>query len=154
VDIATGRITTLTGDVGRADWSGRYSGGAATGAIEGTVGYPASSVPASYVYAVEAGGSKAYRTQIQESAGQIPSFRIEGIAPGTYNVVAKPVTPLPGASPLCGGYSQFVTCGGTANCQDHSLIPVKVEASQTTKGVQVQDWYVGTTFCPLAERVP
>jgi Tol biopolymer transport system component len=40
-----------------------------------------------------------------------------------------------------GGYTQAVPCGLTAECTDHSLIPVAITPGQITSGADLCDWY-------------
>lgn len=127
----------------------KYPGGAPTpgagtpGSISGKLTYPSEMVPALKVYAIEAAGPRYYSVQTKEGD---QSFTISGVAPGTYYVLAYWSADLdrPGA------YSRFVECGMTADCNDHSLIPVIVQPGQITQGIRVEDWYAppGTFSAP------
>ena len=73
---------------------------------------------------------------------------------GDYHVVAYPYSagaPAAG-SPIeggAGGYTQIVPCGLTADCTDHSLIPITVSVGQTIM-VNPGDWYAPEgTFPPM-----
>ncbi len=107
---------------------------ATTGSISGMLAYPSEGIPALKVYALAVEGDQYYSVQTQENQTE---FTIEGIAPGIYYVIAY----LPNAPTTAGAWSQFVVCGLTAECTDHSLIPVTVEAGKTAAGVKVHDWY-------------
>jgi hypothetical protein len=58
------------------------------------------------------------------------------LPPGTYHAYAW----LEGFT-VGGSYSEFVPCGLSVECSDHTLIPVTVAAGQTVSGVDIQDWY-------------
>jgi hypothetical protein len=118
----------------------RYAGGVPTpaagapGAIMGKLAYPAEAVPALQVYAIEVAGPNVYsvRTNFNQQ-----TFTISGIAAGAYYVVAY----WDSAPTMAGGYSQYVLCGLSARCTDHSLVPVVVAPGETVQGVRVEDWY-------------
>jgi len=130
----------LLSQLGTFELRERYAGGVPTppagapGAITGRIGFPSEAVPALQVYAIEAAGPRVYsvRTNFNQQ-----TFTIEGVAAGTYYVVAY----ADSAPTMAGGYSQYVLCGLTANCTDHSLVPVVVAPGQTAQGVRVEDWY-------------
>lgn len=109
-----------------------------TGSISGQLTYPAESLPALYVTAFKV-DSLTYQFAIT-SPGQ-SAFRIDGLQPGTYHVVAYTVGGGGFPSGLAGGYTQAVVCGLGANCTDHSLIDVQVEAGQTATAANPGDWY-------------
>ncbi len=152
----------LLSQLGRFRFQAKYGTGALLpiapspvpppGAIEGIVGFPSSGVPDMDIYAVEvtdeAHEPRVYKKRTFKSPA-IVGFRIEGIVPGNYNVIARPVNI---EYRDCGGYSASVLCGLAIECSDHSLISVRVKAGQTTKGIEVTDWYAGDAFC--APNVP
>ena len=71
------------------------------------------------------------------------NYIIENLPPGHYQIVAYPQGEEEG-----GGYSQFVPCGQTVSCTDHSLIPVQVTAGQTASGADPVDFYAGPGAFP------
>lgn len=106
-----------------------------TGSIAGTLGFPSETIPPLTVYAIAVkDSSKYYFVTTAENQTQ---FTLDGLEAGDYFVVAY----VQGAPSLAGAWSQFVPCGLSANCSDHSLIPVTVEAGKTTQGIEVKDWY-------------
>lgn len=109
-----------------------------TGRISGHLSYPADSLPAMYVTAYLV-GSQAY-SYVITSPGQ-DTFEIDGLAPGTYHVIAYTVGGGGFPAGLAGGYSQAVPCGLGTNCTDHSLIDVVVESGQAQTGIVPDDWY-------------
>jgi hypothetical protein len=112
------------------------------GAISGRLGFPSEVVPPQKVYAIEVVGPRVY--SVTTTMNQ-QTFTINGVAPGTYYVVAY----LANDPFRSGAYSQFVLCGLTANCTDHQLVPVTVRAGETTREVRVEDWYApGGSFPP------
>ncbi len=116
---------------------------AATG-IEGRVCFPSSHIPAMTVYIQPVGEERVYEVPIAEGQS---TYRAE-VPPGQYYVYAW----LPDFS-LAGSYSQAVVCGLTAACQDHTLLPVRVEAGQTATGIDVCDWYHGPFDVPYPPNV-
>lgn len=121
-----------------------------TGAISGQLRYPASSLPALYVAAYRV-GSQVYAYVIT-NPGQ-STFEIDGLAPGTYHVVAYTVGGAGFPAGLAGAYSQAVPCGLGANCTDHALIDIPVEAGKTATGIVPDDWYAPPgTFQPFPQQ--
>ena len=120
-----------------------------TGGIAGQLRYPADNLPAMYVTAYQVGSQK-YQFVIT-NPGQ-GSYEIDGLAPGTYHVIAYTVGGGGFPVGLAGGYTQAVPCGLGMNCTDHSLIDVQVEAGQTAVGVVPDDWYAPQgTFQPFPQ---
>ncbi len=116
----------------------------ATGAISGTLGYPAGSQPAMVVYAIRMDTNElhSYSVRARENQG---SFTIVGVPPGVYTVVAY----LESDPARAGAYSEFVLCGLAATCSNHSLVSITVRATETVQGVRVLDWYAPQgTFPP------
>lgn len=122
---------------------------ATTGGIAGQLRYPADSLPAMYVTAYQV-GSQTYQFVIT-NPGQ-GSYEIDGLAPGTYHVIAYTIGGGGFPIGLAGGYTQAVPCGLGVNCTDHLLIGVQVEAGQTASGVVPDDWYAPQgTFQPFPQ---
>ena len=104
------------------------------GIIEGTLGFPAEGIPSLTVYAINVkSGDGNFFVKTGQNQG---SFMIEDVTPGTYHVVA-----YTDDSKLSGAWSKMVPCGLSASCGDHTLIDVEVKAGETTKGIEVKDWY-------------
>jgi uncharacterized protein YecT (DUF1311 family) len=106
-------------------------------AISGSVGYPSEEVPAMRVYAFASDGMSYYTISTKR---QQKKFLIPNVPAGQYYLVAYP-SEATGTQPEAGGWSQFVTCGMTVNCKDHSLILVTAKAGETASGIDVADWY-------------
>lgn len=112
----------------------------APGTIEGTLGYPSEGIPPLEVYAFNAGDKSIYfKTKTTQNQG---TYALEKVPPGTYVVVAY------AGSNYAGGYSKAVPCGLSVICTDHSLIPVEVKTGETTKGVDLKDWYAPENTFP------
>ncbi len=109
-----------------------------TGSISGRLSYPADSLPSMYVTAYRV-GSQEYKYVIT-NPGQ-DTYLIDGLAPGMYNVIAYTVGGGGFPAGLAGGYTEAVLCGLGANCTDHSLIAVSVEAGSTQTGIIPRDWF-------------
>jgi hypothetical protein len=103
------------------------------GIIRGNLSYPSEGIPAERVIA--------YRVATMEVEADVTTEQGQGeyelsVAAGDYFVVAYTLD-----GKLAAGYSQAVPCGLLNTCEDHSLIPVHVEAGQTVEGIDPQDWY-------------
>lgn len=53
---------------------------------------------------------------------------------GTYNVYAR-------VGSITGLYSNYVTCGMSASCTDHTSVNVDISPGQTVKDIDLMDWY-------------
>jgi hypothetical protein len=108
---------------------------ATTGAISGTLTFPSETIPAMLVVAFNqtTGNFVGVETQVNQK-----TFRLENLEPGIYRLVAY----LKDGPERAGGYTQFVLCGMSADCGDHSLIDIPVNAGQEAGGIDLADWYV------------
>lgn len=106
------------------------------GGIRGNLGYPSEYIPPMRVVAFDVFSQDYYYIDTQRN--QV-SYEMTGLPPSIYHVVAFVREEGPG---LAGGYSYFVTCGMTTNCEDHSLIDVNVSAGESTEGVDPVDFYI------------
>ena len=112
-----------------------------TGAISGDqLGYPGPGVPALKIYAIRTDNIKSYCWA--STAQSQRSYRISGLTPGSYYVVAYPQDKW--AMGFIGAYTRFVTCGMTASCNDNSLIPVPVVSGQKVTGINPNDYQMRT----------
>lgn len=105
------------------------------GAIAGSLGFPSEYIPPLRVVAFSVYTGDIYHvdTELNQS-----SYQLEGLPPGTYQVVAYVRDEGPDMS---GAYSYFVTCGMTADCTNHQLQDVFVYAGETTPDVDPVDFY-------------
>ncbi len=110
------------------------------GVIEGELSYPASGMPAMTIYFLRTDGSQRFALETEQGwdhyANELPA--------GEYHVFAR-VTGDEGDSG--GGYTAAVLCGMT--CEDHSLVPVKIEEGKATRAINVLDWYAPAGTFPL-----
>jgi hypothetical protein len=104
------------------------------GSVSGQLSYPSEGIPALRVVAYNTNSGYYY---YMETAPNQSSYRIDGLPAGIYRVVAYGMEGVD----LSGGYTHAVPCGLGANCTDHSLIDIPVEAGQETKDVNPTDWY-------------
>jgi len=105
----------------------------APGSISGRLSYPSDFIPALRVVAFEVGG---YNYRFVDTQQNDNSYRINGLRPGLYHVVAYTMD-----GNLAGGYTQAVPCGLAAGCNDQSLIDVTVEAGKDVPSINPGDWY-------------
>ncbi len=114
--------------------------GAASGLIEGALGYPGEEIPGDMKVCAENLVTKQHYC----TATHIESKRYRSglgywieVPEGWYHVFATTAS-LKGHRAY---YSEFVTCGLRASCPSHAPIVVTVVAGQTVSGVDPQDWY-------------
>jgi hypothetical protein len=112
------------------------------GSISGTLSFPSEFIPSLRVVAFSVDGFNYRYVDTMQDQG---TYQITGLAPGKYHIVAYVI----GGAPA-GGYTQMVPCGLSADCTDHSLIDVTVEAGKDTPNVNPADWYAPDgTFPPM-----
>lgn len=113
-----------------------------TGTIKGQLSYPGEKIPPLRVVAFNINTGEYASVEVKDRGDYI----LSQIPVGEYHVVAYP---MEGDSTQAGGYSEAVTCGLEASCEDHTLIIVKVEAGKVTSGIDPGDWYAPAgTFPP------
>lgn len=115
----------------------------APGSIRGKLSYPSEFIPPLRVVAfrVENGAWTQGYVYVNTNLND-PNYQIDGLEAGYYWIVAYTI-PGGDSTPvgLAGGYSQFVPCGLSVDCSDHSLIAVEVKPGQVTDGADPADWY-------------
>ena len=105
------------------------------GSISGTLGYPSEYIPAMRVVAFDIYTDTYY---FVDTVVNQTEFQITDVPTGTYNVVAYLREQDP---PMGGGYTEFVTCGLSAECTDHGLIDVLVYPGMETFNINPLDFY-------------
>lgn len=106
-----------------------------TGAIAGTLNFPAEGIPPMRVVAFSTSGAAWFAVEVDQGN----TFTIKDVPAGEYTVVAYPLDK--NLNGLAGGFSQFVPCGLSVECSDHSLIPVTVKPGEVTADIRPADWY-------------
>jgi len=103
------------------------------GTVSGKICYASESIPPLTIYFenVESGEVYALETGLNQS-----DYTID-LSPGTYISYAY----VQGIDETPGGYTEAVTCGLTADCEDHTLIQFDVEDDELTADIDVCDWY-------------
>lgn len=126
------------------------------GTITGKLSYPSEFIPPMRVVAFSLTDKKAYFVDTAKNQGQfslhvpagtyyLASYPYEGTAGNTGQVDSYTL----GGGPLAGGYTQMVPCGLSANCTDHTLLPITVAVGQTVSA-DPGDWYAPEgTFPPM-----
>jgi hypothetical protein len=102
------------------------------GTITGSLSYPSEGIPSLKVVAFDA-RSKAPVATVETEAGQ--STYSLSVPIGAYYVVAYTLD-----GRLAGGYTFAVLCGLSANCTDHTLLPVGVAPGYTPEDIDPADW--------------
>ena len=126
-------------------------GGAAEpqpGVIEGSLSYPSEFIPPDMTICAEnLATKKIYGTNQHRKAKKYKfkvGYKLE-VPPGDYHVFAQ----LPDPAKYGAGYakdyrayySEFVKCGMSVDCLDHTPIVVKVKSGVTVSGIDPMDWY-------------
>lgn len=110
------------------------------GIITGSLAYPSEFIPEDmFVCAVNQQSGEETCTSNHLATTEEPygvNYRLE-VPAGIYLVYAQ----LPSQSQKA-YYSEFVTCGLSAECPSHEPIPVEVGAGETVNNVDPHDWYV------------
>ena len=105
--------------------------------------YPGDSMPTLAIYAISITDSQRY-FHVVTTAGQF-FYEISSVEPGTYYVIAYLAQPQSAAfKALAGGYTKFLACEGSPDCNDHTLIPVTIHPGETVSHIDPNDYYGGT----------
>jgi hypothetical protein len=114
------------------------------GTIRGNLGYPSDFIPPLRVVAFNIHTNYYYYVDTQTNQFE---YEIPTLPPGTYQVVAYV---REDGSDFAGGYSYFVTCGLSVECENHDLIDVIVAPGGVVEGVDPVDFYAppGETTWP------
>jgi len=103
------------------------------GAVSGKICYPSQSIPPLVLYFenVETGNILSLETDLNQD-----TFDID-LAPATYTAYAY----VKGIDESPGGYTEYVPCGLSEDCEDHTLIEFKVVDEGLTSDIDICDWY-------------
>ena len=112
------------------------------GVVKGTLCYPSDYIPPMTIYLKNQDTKKVYRQVTKQNQ---KSFSFKEIPDGKYVAFAYTldetlVDNQNQTSKAGGGYTQFVPCGLSVECDDHSLIVVNV-TNGIASGIQICDWY-------------
>ena len=108
-------------------------GSTQTGAVTGKVCFPSEVIPAMNVYFRNTTNGELSEFANPENQSDF-SFELPA---GTYEAFAY----LQNGEGGGGSYSQFVPCGLSVDCADHSLLAFDVQPQQTTTNIEICDWY-------------
>lgn len=120
------------------------------GGISGKLSYPAEFVPPLTIVAYkENNDAMTGEKYLVDTSKSQMSYTIENVPAGQYFVVAylRQGT-LPGINGLAAGYTQYILCGATASCTDHTLVAVPVTDGTITPNINPQDWYAPANSFP------
>jgi hypothetical protein len=114
-----------------------------TGVVQGKLCFPSEYIPAMNVYLKTVGADKVYKLASKENQ---QAFTFKKIPEGNYVAFAYTVeaTSLDlnnKKSKASGGFTQFVPCGLSVDCKDHTLISFKVSKGKATDAISICDWY-------------
>ena len=124
-----------------------YTSEPATGTISGSLSYPSEFIPALRIVAFEVVNNSMTGTwySVDTELNQF-TYQMDNLPAGQYYVVAY--MQEAGENALRAGYTQYVLCGLSVDCTDHSLIAVEVMTGAVTAGVDPGDWYVDPSNYP------
>jgi hypothetical protein len=126
------------------------SAGALAGTIEGVVTFPAQLVPSMTAYASDLDTSRVHSVQLVR--GQA-NFSVE-VPPGRYLVFLVPNEP--GAPNIYGAYTQYSLCAPhaiDAQCADHALVAITINAKTPRCAVTIDDWYLTDDIAEQIDRI-
>ena len=103
------------------------------GIISGQICYPSEHIPAMTAFFQNVDSGERVSMAIDENQS---NYQIN-LGAGMYQVYAY----LDSVPTVGGGYTQAVTCGLSADCNDHNLLAVPVVTGQATRGIDLCDWY-------------
>lgn len=114
-----------------------------TGELNGTLCFPSDYIPEMTVYLQDISNKKVYKILIQEDQR---SFKFNDLPFGDYYAYAytieKVSSDVNGNSfKASGGFTKAVPCGLSVDCNDHSLIPIEIDAKITKDTISICDWY-------------
>jgi hypothetical protein len=114
------------------------------GTIEGSLGYPSDYIPEMKICAENIETKEefcSYEQIIDKKFNNEIGYKIE--APkGTYHVYSQLINEKQKKlNEYKAYYSKFVTCGMSIECKSHKKIETKIEAGETTSGIEPEDWY-------------
>ncbi len=142
-DIAT--IVAATLEAAEAAAPAATEPSATTGTIAGQLSYPSEGIPPLNVVAFDVNSDAWFMVATQQNQ---QSFELENLPPGSYYLVAYTTD-----SNYGGGYTAAVPCGLTADCTDHQLLPLIVNAGETTEA-DPADWYAAEEDFPANLTLP
>ena len=124
--------------------------------ITGSLSYPSDFLPPMRVVAFSLTDKKAYFVDTAKNQGQfslkVPAgsyYLVSYAYEGTAGETGQAESYILGGGSFAGGYTQMVPCGLTANCEDHTLLPIIVVENQTVTA-DPGDWYAPEgTFPPM-----
>lgn len=104
------------------------------GKVAGSLCYPSSAIPPLDVFLQNVNTNEII--SIQTNMNQ-QEFEFDEVLAGKYIAFAYPQS----TAELGGGYTEFVPCGLSVECTDHSFIEFDVDAGETTSEIEICDWY-------------
>lgn len=114
------------------------------GSISGQLTYPSEAIPPLRIVAVNIDTGEFFSTEVVSDG----YYSLYGLPAGKYHVLAYLIDKS-GVDPnLAGGYSQFVLCGYSTACSDHTLVDVTVAVNRTTPDINPGDWYAPPGIFP------
>jgi hypothetical protein len=122
----------------------------ATGTITGLVAYPAEGHPAITICAFGATDRSVHFCVDVPRATTPPKspYTITAVRSGTYQLFAY----VEGSDRAGGAYTEYVKCGLSASCSDHTPIDVTVRAGEAVRDIEVSDWYAPSDSWPTRPR--
>ncbi len=113
------------------------------GKVKGTLCYPSDYIPDMNVYLKNNSSGKIHKLAVKENQ---KTFLFKEVPEGHYVAYAYTIDETMTdtdyhTSKAGGGYTQFVKCGLTVECKDHTLIVFTVKKGEAAEGISICDWY-------------
>ncbi|NMB55648.1 MAG: hypothetical protein GYA15_13205 [Leptolinea sp.] len=115
------------------------------GSITGSLSYPSEKIPPQRIVAVNVETGEFFSTEVLDQ----DTYRLDEVPAGKYHIMAYLLEPASNGQNITAGYTQFVICGLKADCTDHRLVEVEVEANANTPDVDPADWYAPEGTFPV-----
>jgi len=131
-EIVAGTLAALTAQAGTNSTP-------SLGSISGTMGYPAEGVPPMRVaiFSLQTGEAVFFDSSLNQT-----TFQVDELPAGDYQVVAYTLGGTSYPAGVAGGFTNYIACGATENCTDHSLATVHVIGGEVASDIRIGDWFL------------
>jgi hypothetical protein len=106
------------------------------GSISGALFYPEETFPHMRVVAMNIESGEYFATEVVDGN----TYVLEGIPEGKFHVLAYLRDPSNTKAGIAGAYTEFVLCGSSEDCKDHTLVEVTVTGDSRTVNINPVDW--------------
>lgn len=114
------------------------------GSISGALSYPGDTIPPMRVVAINVKSGEYFATEVVDGN----TYVLEGIPEGKFHVLAYLREPSNTEAGITGAYTEYVLCGSSEDCKDHTMVEVKVTGNSRTVNINPVDWYADSKTIP------